>query len=320
MMHTRLVRYTLGASLLAVLAACGGGGDSGSPAASGPLVITADNANNAARVGTTAAGAGTMIGGASTSFGAAMGQQVTISQVRRAHSMAVSALGAQRKPAGTVSVACPGSGSMTISFNDSNADGLLNRVGESISLTANACSDGQGGTADGGFSLTLTSYTDATHLAFTLNFLNFRSNDTASATAAAIDGSISASLSGTSAISATSPSLSISATALGLTRSFSAQNYSLSYSDDGSQVIETVGGTFTSSDFQGQSVQISTLAPIVILAADNYPSQGVLVVTGAGNSSVKVEALNATQAQIYIDANGDGGYETTKVVNWSALD
>ena len=182
-MNSRSIRFTLCVTLLAALAACGGGGDSGGPSASGPLAITADNANNAARVGTTAAGAGTMIGDASMSFGGITGQQVTISQIRRAHSMAVSALGTQRKPAGTASVTCAGGGSLTISFNDSNADNLLNRVGESISLTANACSDGQGGTANGGFSLTLTSYADATHLAFTLAFNNFRSSDTVSSSA-----------------------------------------------------------------------------------------------------------------------------------------
>lgn len=318
MMSTRSLRYAWGVGLLAALAACGGG-DSGGPVVSGPLAITAANANDAARVGTTAAGAGADIGGAGLSFGAVTGQQATISQVRRAHTMAVSALGTQRKLAGAAQIPCAGGGTLNITFNDSNADNLLNRVGETISLTANSCNDGQGGSVNGGFSLQLTGYTDATHLSFTLAFINFRSSDSASATSAAIDGSISAALAGTSSISASSPSLNISATAQGVTRSFSAQNYSLSYVDDGSQVTEIVGGTFSSSDFQGQSVQVATLTPIVIRATDNYPYQGVLVVTGANNSAVRIEAVDATQAKVWVDANGDGVYETSTVVNWSAL-
>lgn len=315
-----MARYTLATTLLGALAACGGGGDSTGGTASGPLAITADNANNAARVGALAAGSGAMIGGASTSFSAFTGQQVTVSEVRRAHAMAVQALGTQRRVAGTAGVSCAGGGSLTITFNDSNADGLLNRAGESISLTANTCNDGAGSTTNGAFSLQLASYTDATHLSFTLAFVGFRTNDSTLGTSAAIDGSVTATLAGVASIAATSHSLSISATAGGISRSFGVQAFSLSYVDNGTDVTESVAGTFTSSDFSGQSVQVSTLVPLVILWTDDYPSQGVLQVTGANNSSIKVEALSATQAQIYIDANGDGGFETTKVVNWSALD
>jgi hypothetical protein len=232
--------------------------------------------------------------------------------------MAVSAL-AQRRIVATSTLLCQGGGTLTISFNDSNADDQLNRAGESVSLTANACNAGNGVTTNGGFSLQLSSFTDNTQLAFTLTFNNFRTGDTTATNAMAIDGSVSASLSGTNVL-ANSPSLNISATAGGLTRSFGVQALSISYVDDGTAVTESVSGTFTSSEFAGQSVQVTTLVPVVILWTDDYPSQGMLQVTGANNSSIKVEALNAVQAQIYIDANGDGGFETTKVVNWSTLD
>lgn len=316
-----MVRKALGTALLAALAACGGGGgDSTGGSVTGPLAITAANADSAARVGAQAAGSVAMIGGASTSFAAITGQQVTVAQVRRAHAMAVAALGTQRRVAGTGTVLCGGGGSLTITFNDSNADDLLNRAGESISLTANNCSDGAGSTTNGTFSLQVSTYTDATHLSFTLAFVGFRTSDTTQGTAAAIDGSVTAALSGVANITATSPSLSISATSSGVSRSFGVQGFSMSYADNGTAVTESVAGTFTSSEFQGQSVQVSTLVPVVILWTDDYPSQGMLQVTGANNSSIKVEALNAVQAQIYIDANGDGGFETTKVVNWSTLD
>lgn len=319
---TGLIRYMLSAAALAALAACGGGGggDAGNPGASDPLAITADNANSVARAGLQAAGSLAAIGDIGASLGLLTGQQATISQVRRAHAMAVTALGAQRKALGSRTDPCAGGGSLTLSFNDSNADNQLNRAGESVSLTASNCSDGAGGTSNGSFTLQLTSFTDATHLAFTLSFASFRSSDASTGTAASIEGSVSASLDGLARVTVTSPSLSLSATGGGVTRSFGAQAVSMGYVDDGSAVTESLAGTFTSSDFPGQSVQISTLVPLVILWTDTYPSQGMLQVTGANHSSIKIEALNATQAQIYIDANGDGGFETTKVVNWSDLD
>ena len=228
-----LIRYTLSAAALAALTACGGGGDGG-PSASGPLAITADNANNVARAGLQSAGLMGVIGDIGANLGVPTGQQATISQVRRAHAMAVSALGAQRKASFSNSVSCTGGGSLTVSFNDSNADDQLNRAGESVSLTANNCSDGAGGMTNGSFSLQLTGFTDATHLSFTLSFANFRSSDTSTGTAASIDGSVSASLEGLANVAVTSPSLSLSATSGGVARSFGVQAVSMSYVDSGS--------------------------------------------------------------------------------------
>jgi hypothetical protein len=252
-----------------------------------------------------------MIGDAGSSMGALTGQQITLSQVGRAHAMALAAVGG--------SVQCPGGGTLTGSLNDSNGDGMFNRAGESVSLIANNCNDGAGTTVNGSFSLALSSYTDTSHLSFTLAFANFRASDSGTGNVAAIDGSVTATLAGVGNFSATSPSLSLSATAGGITRSFGVQAYSVAYVDSGSAVTESVAGTFTSSEFQGQSVQVSTLVPLVTLATDNHPSQGVLQVTGANNSAVKLEALNATQVQVYIDANGDGSFETTQVINWADL-
>ena len=79
------------------------------------------------------------------------------------------------------------------------------------------------------------------------------------------------------------------------------------------------GKTELKVDFGGKSVTLSTLVPVVILAADDYPSQGALVIQGANQSALRIDALNATQAQLSIDADGNGTYETVKVVNWADL-
>jgi hypothetical protein len=52
--------------------------------------------------------------------------------------------------------------------------------------------------------------------------------------------------------------------------------------------------------------------------ADLYPTSGQIVATGAVGS-LRTTALNTTNVQIELDANGDGIYEASKVVLWTAL-
>jgi hypothetical protein len=53
--------------------------------------------------------------------------------------------------------------------------------------------------------------------------------------------------------------------------------------------------------------------------SDDYPSSGVMVITGAANSQLKLTALSNTQVRQELDANGDGTYESSTTVNWNTL-
>jgi hypothetical protein len=66
-------------------------------------------------------------------------------------------------------------------------------------------------------------------------------------------------------------------------------------------------------------ISFSTTTPLVSRATDQYPSSGVLEITGGGNSRLRMTALSNTQVKQELDANGDGTYEGSSTVNWDTL-
>lgn len=314
----------LSLSALAVLAACGGGGSSTTANASAstePLGVTADNANTVARAGLAGLDVGQVAVGLGSVFVGPTGQFNTVAQARRMHAMAVNAVGATNRILATrqAVIDCPNGGTMTIAVNDSNNSGSMDAVGESATVSFNACHIDSSSLATGSLSLTLTRYSSASDLAVNLVFTNFTATGATPGTSVAMNGNLALSLVSATDVTVSSDSFTAAATVQGVTHAFSMQAYSAHVVDGGTQVTETLAGTFSSSDFADKSVTVSTPTPVVILAADNYPSQGVLLIQGANQSAVKIEAYSATQARVSVDANGDGTYETSTLVNWADL-
>jgi len=84
------------------------------------------------------------------------------------------------------------------------------------------------------------------------------------------------------------------------------------------QTEVTLNGSFTASSIGGR-VQVTTMQPLRQLGTDIYPSSGQVVVTGSASTHLRVTALNATQVQLELDANGDGTYEGSGVFAWGTL-
>jgi hypothetical protein len=83
----------------------------------------------------------------------------------------------------------------------------------------------------------------------------------------------------------------------------------VSSSGDGNVRVASLGGRFS----------VATATPFLQTFAQAYPHQGQLRAAGLNSSAVRVTALSATQVRVDLDANGDGAYEATKDVAWSAL-
>jgi hypothetical protein len=89
--------------------------------------------------------------------------------------------------------------------------------------------------------------------------------------------------------------------------------------------FDTSAGTY-SVDFEatvtasglGGSVHIETTVPFTGLA-DEDPSAGTFVATGAMGATVTLIALDNVNVQILVDADGDGTAETTINTTWAAL-
>jgi len=78
-------------------------------------------------------------------------------------------------------------------------------------------------------------------------------------------------------------------------------------------------GQISSSGLGGKRVIVTTPQPLVISGSDRYPSSGQLLVKGNGSSAMRISSVNATQARLEVDAEGDGRYEAQTTKSWAEL-
>jgi hypothetical protein len=99
-----------------------------------------------------------------------------------------------------------------------------------------------------------------------------------------------------------------------------AQDYVIYITDGGSYFdVEINSGNYHEPDYG--YVTISTPTPFRIYNLDLWPSSGVMVATGTGNTKVRLTAISNTQCQIDADLNGDDIYDDWGPVtkNWEDL-
>lgn len=82
--------------------------------------------------------------------------------------------------------------------------------------------------------------------------------------------------------------------------------------------VEITSGKYYEPDYG--YVTISTQTPFRVYDLDLWPSSGVMVVTGTGNTKVRLTAISNTQCQIDADLDGDDTYEWgPKTKDWEDL-
>jgi hypothetical protein len=225
---------------------------------------------------------------------------------------------------------CPSGGNFLASVTDSDNSQTLS-AGDSVSISFNNCVSTSGTfTGSLGFrfdSLSGTYGTPPYTMGVTMTFGSFGVN---SATySASILGSITVtgSKSGANAFtqSISTTSLSTNATYGSVTRSRALTNFSASETRSADATYTylsnfNLAGTLTSSGFTGtQAVSFSTPTTIVRRGTDIYPYTGVLLISGANKSALRLTAISNSQVQEDLDANGDGTYENSTTVNWNTL-
>lgn len=226
---------------------------------------------------------------------------------------------------------CASGGSLTVSVNDADNNNILS-AGDSMTIVSNSCVMSSG-TVSGslGFVInTLSGFQSSAStnykLGVTMNYGNF--TVTSSGLIASINGSMSldATASGINTLNETisTPSLTVSGTYAGVTRSRSLTSYSatMTRAPDATYTYLTsysINGTLTSSALSSQAISFATSTPFVRRPTDNYPLSGVLVLTGASNSKLRITALSQSQVKQELDANGDDIYESASTVNWNTL-
>lgn len=333
-----------------VLVACGGGGggDASSGGASGSTttgattnvapVATLNSSNQNFAAQDAASTAFMPLSGAQTLTGAQTTDESVLFSIARDQMDKLPTYMADAKANSTLTgvvqsqtVSCQSGGSLTVSVNDADNNGILS-AGDNLTIVSNSCVLSSGTvTGSLGFVInTLSNYQSSSStnysLGVTMNYGKF--TVTSSGLVASIDGSLSlaASASGVNTLRETisTPSLIISGSYGGVTRSRSLTSYSSTATRTPDATYNyltsySINGTVTSSALSTQSISFVTSTPFVRRPADAYPSSGVMVITGASNSKLRITTLNNTQVRQDLDANGDDIYESTSTVFWNSL-
>jgi hypothetical protein len=320
-----------------LIAGCGGGGGGASSGSSGAVSAASLNASNqtvaSQDVASTALGLFTT---SQTALGAVNVNESALyaeafSQLDRLP-LYISDARANATATGVVQsivYSCPISGSLTVSVSDVDNSSTIS-TGDSFSGTYTACVSSSG-TLNGTLSFRIDAlsgiYGDInSSVGVTMSYGNLTLY--ANAFSASINGalSVAGSKTGTNALtqSIATSALTISANYAGTTRSRSLLNYLASETRTayGMSYLSSysVTGTLSSNGFTGvQSVSFNTQSPMVRLGTDAYPYTGVLLITGANHSALRLTALSNALVQEDLDANGDGTYESTTSVNWNTL-
>jgi len=226
-------------------------------------------------------------------------------------------------------VPCANSGSLNITGTDADNNGVLSS-GDRLTITSNACNE-NGSLISGSLDFNVgnvsgtfgsTNYSAA----LTLAFVNFSVASAQYSVTANGTLSLSTTASGVNSLDQTlsTPSLAMSATFAGVPQTISLSSYSATVRrrPDPTYTFTTsysLSGSLTSSSLSSQTVAFSTPSPIISRYFDLYPSTGVLLITGANSSKLRLTALSNTQVSQELDSNGDGTYESIKTVNWNTL-
>jgi hypothetical protein len=326
------------ASLLALLAACGGGGNDGRGDPPGPagLSITAANKDAVTRSTVTGGLAVSNIQTATDSAGS--GQQPT-SVAARAHSlaaltqralaagvksrMAIAGATTERPAALGDTQACALSGSVTVTFDDRDANGLLS-TGDVLGVQFNACRDSATSLFNGKAVITLSSVPSASQITASADFQNVSSVE--GGLTAAINGKLT--IAETDSDTDTTVSMTVGDGALAITIGSTAYNDVVTLSAGLRITVDqqvpaqrtslTYDGTLQAQSVPGGAVTLTTVTPVVQLDADAYPSSGVVKAKGL-HGTLLMTVLDATTVQEQLDADDDGTYESTTTVAWSTL-
>jgi hypothetical protein len=227
-------------------------------------------------------------------------------------------IGATQSESGSISGPCGGTASYTIKVDDQT--GVF-----SGSLNFSSYCDGGvtiSGTTDFSGTLDLSDPNNPTFETVTLSFTNLTEGS------ATLSGTIVVDLSSSPIIVTFNARLKDNSTG----KVYKVENYmmeitlgpDLDFDGDPDYVdVEISSGKYYDPDYG--YVDVLTLAPFRINDGDEYPSSGILLVTGeigigGNNTEAQLEALDADTCQITADTDGDLVYDyDSGVINWTDL-
>ena len=218
-------------------------------------------------------------------------------------------IGATQSESGSVSGMCGGTASYTIQYNDQT--GFFSG---SFSFSS-YCNGGVtfSGSANFSGSLDLSDPNNPIFEAFTFTFTNLSDGSST------LNGTIEIDLSSSPGIVTFDALLKDNVTE----KVYWVKDYDMSITEGvdgiGNYVdLDIISGTYYDPDYG--YITVETTTPIRAYEINEWPSSGVIVVTGNNNNKVRLSVIDETQCEIDADLDGDGSYEWGPVVkNWADL-
>jgi hypothetical protein len=229
----------------------------------------------------------------------------------------------------TNTVACNGGGTLSITLTYTST--ILVLPGDIVSATFNNCRAG-GTLIAGVFSVSVSSvvgYVSQGVYPWTANlaasYANLRVLASATGNGVSVNGSMSMSA---QFINATDFTTSISSSSFSSSwiaasgPAFATQtvtNYNSTYEYATAMFGLTTSATLARDLSTGRrSFSIATPLKFTGVPGE-FPSVGQMILTGANSSKVRLTAVDAINARIEVDANGDGVYESSNLRAWSSF-
>ena len=309
---------------------CGGGGGDSGPASSITYTgittqadITDTNAQTLSAGALTGGQAGSAFGGIGTvetgpdenpvSFRTLKVTQAledALLQVDLSSVTGGASIGATQSDNGSVSGTCGGSASYTMQYNDQTG------VFSGNFSFSSYCSGGV--TLSGGASFSglvdISDPNNPTFESFTFTFTHLSDGSST------LDGTIDIDLSSSPAIVTFGALLKDNASG----KVYWVKDYDMSITegtDGGGSYVELdiLSGSYYDPDYG--YITVETTTPVKTYDTDEWPSDGVIIVTGNSNHKVRLSALDETQCRIDADLDGDGNYDEWGPVdkNWTDL-
>jgi len=209
---------------------------------------------------------------------------------------------------------CSIAGTITYTANVADPNATQPSAGDSVTMTASSCDEGFGSVLNGGFSMTILSYSD-TGMGVNVAFSHFTTTST-SGDYTLINGGFAMALNVDPSTNAATYSISgdallVEESTSGVVKQQALTQFSLVDTIDASWNFTADHDYTFYSTAIGGGVTVTTTTPIFIYSGDYYPSSGVVVITGTGGASVRVTALSNTLVQIDYDLDADGEYGDT---------
>jgi hypothetical protein len=310
------------------LSACGGssGGTAGPtvppPAAGTPLVISAANSKPAVRTAYGATsdsmGAGAAVGGSPISMSPGNGLNKPF--VNRATSTALTRF-MQKDPFGPLVSDCFGGGTETTAGNMAVLGALT--AGDTINVDYLDCVSEFGETLNGRMEMTIVIFSgDLIFGPFLLDasvlLIDFEVATAEDTILSNGDARVSLDTTGMPVVLMSISGSSLTAASLQSTETIT--NYSTSQTVDvtppESYTLNS-SGTVDSSQLSG-SISYST--PVTFQGQGaGYPFAGEMLITGSGNATIRLIALDAINVRIETDSNGDGVVDATEDTTWDDI-